>query len=191
MARYNTSLASATITGEEYQTIGYKIYSAAMNIANNGASSGINDDAFTFVSKALFNAGVSGIRNGIAASEWPLSTDQLVSLIDDSESFSEVNVEDVKIGDLIILGKGCTEPASIGIVAFVPEDKELIHIYTNLGIVANFDNTLDTGNKVDIETIPFESEIINDFYPYKAYRYTADLTSSEKKNYKQSCQILI
>jgi hypothetical protein len=142
-----------------------------MDIVNNGASANINDVAAKFVSRALVNAGVSGITtSGTVSSALPTSTAYLISLINSNSNFKEVDVNTLKIGDIVLIGQGCTEPYSIGIVALVPDSGKPIYVYTNLN-----------GN-VQMENTNLLSSIDNKWYIYKAYRYVGDLSSDEKNN---------
>ncbi len=144
---------------ESTATVREKIYAAARDIANNGASPNINDVAAMFVSRSLANAGVSGVQISGAL---PTSVDSLVSIIEKKTEFSEADVNNLKIGDIVLMGKGCQKNYSIGIVGVPKDSNNKIYIYTNLG------------SKVKIETIDFINAIDKGIYFYRAYRYTGD-----------------
>jgi len=155
-------------------TIREKIYQSARDIANSVTSS--NDVAAKFVSRALVNAGVTGIEvTGTVSSSLPSSADYLASIIEKKGEFSEIdlrtniiNIAHPKTGDIVLIGQGCKEPYSIGIIALVPDGGQSIYVYTNLG------------NKVKIENLMISPSVENGIYIYKAYRYIGDLTSQEK-----------
>ena len=159
----NTVASSTSNNVASRGTMREKIYAAAMDIANTGDSPNINDVDAKFVSRALVNAGVTGINvAGTVSLTLPTSTSYLTSLFDANSNFKQVDVSTLEIGDIVILGQGCTEPASIGIVEVAPAGAQPLYIYTNLG------------SKVKTESINFLSAIDNGWYVYKAYRYVGD-----------------
>jgi hypothetical protein len=140
-----------------------KIYAAAMTIVNNINSPYITASAAVFVSNSLINAGISGmIQKDVLVTTVPSTVSSLISVLEKRTDFSEWNVNDLKIGDIVILGKGCNKNYSVGIVALAKDSNNKIFIYTNLK------------DKVKLETLNFVTSIDSGIYLHKAYRYTAD-----------------
>ncbi len=67
-----------------------------------------------------------------ASSILPSSLDSLVSIIEEKSEFSEVDVNSLKIGDIVLIGQGCKQQYSIGIVGLPKDSNNKIYIYTNL-----------------------------------------------------------
>jgi hypothetical protein len=142
---------SETTTSET--SIRGKIYEAAKQ------PNGLSDNAAKFVSRSLATAGVQGIS--IVE-----TVDYLVSKIEEKKEFSEIDVKDLKAGDIVLIGKGCKKNYSIGIVGVIEDNKK--KVYTNLK------------NQVQLEDINFVNTIENDPYIYKAYRYVGDTHETPK-----------
>jgi plastocyanin len=155
-----------TIASTTSQTIttGDKIGQASAKLIMGGST----DVAAKFVSLSLVNAGVQGIEvAGTVSSTVPSTIDYLYSLIIKDSDFSEVNINNLKLGDIVLIGQGCKEPYSIGIFDTVSGNN--VYVYANLG------------TKAQIEKIsPVSSGVVTGNYIYKAYRYTGDLSSSDK-----------
>lgn len=158
-----SSEETITIPTTDILTMGKKIWLSANTLVTAGST----DVAARFVARSLINAGVTGIEiKGTASSTIPSSTSYLISIINTSKDFSEVDAGNLQAGDIVLLGNGCTEPSSIGIVSFIPDNNNEVDVYTNLG------------NSVKFEAIsPVNFGIINGNYIYKAYRYTKDLNT--------------
>jgi hypothetical protein len=161
--------SSSTISSpESAKTVGEKIWQAAENIATTGS----NDNAAKFVSHVLIDAGVQGIEvteiSATIQGTIPESVDYLTSLIEKKNEFSEVNINDLKMGDIVLIGKGCQKNYSIAIFSTYSsiDNNPKISFYTNLK------------GKVNLETLPFITNIDNKEYVYKAYRYTKDTGES-------------
>ena len=116
---------------------------------------GSTDTSAKFVSRALINAGVSGIPTTESVS-------YLTSLIEKKREFSEVGINDYKLGDVVIIGKGCQKTYSTGIILVENKGLKFIFFYTNLE------------GKVRLENLPTNPGIDNELYVYKTYRYTGD-----------------
>jgi hypothetical protein len=87
----------------------------------------------------------------------------LTSLIEKRSEFSEVDTNDYKLGDVVIIGKGCQKTYSIGIIGLIENvGVKFIFFYTNLE------------DKVRFENVPTNFGIDNELYVYKTYRYTGD-----------------
>ena len=161
----NTPSSEETITipTSGVLTMGKKIWASANTLATAGST----DVAARFVSISLINAGVNGIEvSGTVSSTIPSSTPYLASIISGSSYFSEVDPNNLQPGDIALLGNGCTEPFSIGIVNFIPDGNKEVDVYTNLG------------NGVNVQAVSPVSLGITDVsttYIYKAYRYTKDI----------------
>jgi len=150
-------------------TVGEKIYRAAIDFVNSGST----DNAARFVARSLINAGVGGISvSGTVSSTIPSDVASIASIIDKNSGFSEINIDNSKVGDIVLLGKECKEPYSIGIIGLISDSDKSIHVYTNLN------------NKVTIEKIPYVSTIEKGIYIYKAYRYTADTKETVSLRFK-------
>jgi hypothetical protein len=158
-------------TTELTNTVGYKIYQAAMDIFNLGGSE-LKDDSFTFVTKSLVKAGVPGIFTADSSNE-------LVSKISGTDyGFSEINTKDIGKGDVVLIGKGCAKQSFIGIVFAISGDQTKADILTNVGTTPDLNNLLNPV-ALTLKEIPISSLITDDVYIYKTYRYTKDLDSSE------------
>ncbi len=159
----STTTTSSVATANT-ASVGDRIFQNAMDIANSPDSK--NYSTLAFVGKVLTGAGISGISSGVAGSNMPSSLTDLISGINSSSSFSEiVDTTNVKPGDVVIIGHGCTLTNSIGIVGSV--DNLNMFVYTN------------TGNGIALETLPDSLAISADDYPSKIYRYTADLSAGD------------
>ncbi|VVB82786.1 Uncharacterised protein [uncultured archaeon] len=158
---------SSTISSTDTSKMGYKIFDAARNIVNS--NSNLNDKDYIFVSRALINAGVKGVvESGTVGTIFPTSLQSLILKINQNSDFSKVDPAKLNVGDIVIIGQGCVEPYLIGIVSLV--DRGNIFVYTNLG------------SQVKLENINTVSSIETKPYLYTAYRYTSDLSSSEKNS---------
>jgi len=158
---------ASTISSTDTNKVGYKIFDAARNIVNS--NSNLNDKDYIFVSRTLINAGVSGItESGTAGYIFPTSLQSLILKIKQNNDFSKVDPANLHVGDIVIIGQGCVEPSLIGVVSLV--DNGNIFVYTNLG------------SQVKLENINIVSSIETKPYLYTAYRYTSDLSSSEKSS---------
>ncbi len=125
---------------------------------------GINKNAADFVSTSLKNAGIGEI-------EIISSTENLISAIEKDNNFAEIDVNALKKGDIILLGKKCDLGYSMGIFSSFSDNK--ISFYTNLK---------ETDGEVKNEKYKFISEISDSLYVYRGYRYIGDLSSTEKNN---------
>ena len=157
-----TGTTNTTYVPPVRATVRENIYANAMAITNKGS----NDTAARFVSTSLKKAGISGLEFLESGSlVLPYRVSNLVSILETKSGFVEVNVNDLKIGDIVVMGKGCTTPYSVGIVA-LEKDTNQIYIYTNLK------------NKVELKTLSFNTEISDEVYFYRAFRYTGDTKES-------------
>jgi hypothetical protein len=161
------SAISSAFTGTATLSMGDKIAKQAENIIIGGS----NDNDAKFVSTSVISAGVE--ENNIEAliTYAAPSVINFISVLDKSEKFKRVDVgQNLKRGDIIIMGKGCDILYSVAIFSSVINDDKII-FYTNLGKEAKG------------ETSSFISSIDgNNMYFYKAYRYVGDLSDSEKQN---------
>ncbi len=169
-----SSSISSSFTEPESETVsvkatmGDKIWQAAGNIAIGGST----DNAAMFVSRALSNAGVTGIAvSGTFSEAFPSTIDGIASIIKSKSEFSEVSVDSLKKGDIILIGRICDLQYSIGIFSLYSSDNKRISLYTNLNNKVNLE-TMDFVTKIDDGALPLSSD--DKAYFYKAYRYTGD-----------------
>jgi hypothetical protein len=155
-----TLLLSKQTSTSSTQAVGEKIYLHAQKYVD--ASSTISSTEL--VINSLKAAGITGI----SASD-PLS---LASTLKNNPSlFYEVDITKTqKEGDIIILGKICEVPYSVGIL-YPSEDSAStsIKLYTNLV------------GEIVIQSFYISSIISSSVYPYKSYRYVGDLSDTEKE----------
>ena len=103
----------------------------------------------------------------------PSNLNDLILTISSSDGFSEItDTNNIKPGDVVIIGNGCTLASSIGIVGLVSSDNSNIFVYTN------------TGKGINPEKLTNLLSISSDVYASKIYRYTADLSSDAKSAIK-------
>ena len=153
----STDSTTATENSEEPSTssnIEGDIYTSAKELV------GSSIDSVTFVSNTLTGAEVSGMS--------ATSFGSLVYKIENNDKFVEVSLDNLKQGDIILFGRGCTKymgvfssKNSFGYVSFYTSTSGYVHLeeereFTDDGIL--------------------DDKYV--FYWYRAYRYSAD--GSEK-----------
>ncbi len=152
-------------------SMGDKIWQAAgILVPASNSQQTNNENALSFVYDSLTHAGVKNIGSR------PNSLESFISILDNNQDFSEIDISDnynnLKRGDIILIGQACNKPYSIAILSSSGFSDTSISFFTNLK------------GKVDIEDIPYFIRIHNGIYTYKAYRYTGDLSETEKTSIK-------
>lgn len=175
-----TTSTKSILTPVDETKISGKIYRNAVELFYSNQ----NDPAATFVSRVLVKAGVTGIEisgGSAVQATLPSSVDYLVSIIEKKSEFSEISLDNLEEGDIVLIGKTCDEPFSIGIVGLGRNSQtNKIFIYTNLGSKVKLEN-MNFVTKIDDGVLPI-TPLDDGMYFYKAYRYTADLSASEKSS---------
>jgi hypothetical protein len=152
-------ITTATGTSSTSTTTGEKIYNHVKKYAEVNS----NIDSINLVINSLKAAGITDqISN--------LDYENFASSLKEDSNFYEVNVSKTKTGDIVLLRKGCQTLYSTGIVGITPADKAYL-------FVTVFYNS---GSKVIAQNITLPLEISTNVYPYKAYRYVGDLSTSDK-----------
>jgi len=174
------STPSVKVTIEEIPvkvTLGTKIWQQAGIIAVDCLSSNsgsCTDNSAKFVSRALKNAGVTGIEvSGTVSGTLPTSVSYLTSLISKRNDFIEVNVDqNLESGDILLIGKGCQTDYSVAVFStFGLNDNSKISFYTNFGSKIKLETAVFV-TKIDDGALPIAAD--DKAYFYKAYRYTGD-----------------
>jgi hypothetical protein len=142
-----------------------KIYTYAKQYAdiNSGSSS------LDMVTSSLKAGGVTGL------SSYSYVSNLDAGLRNNPNLFYQIDVKNVREGDIIFLRNGCKILDNVGIVGLTPSDSNKIAIYSNFA---------DT---VTLHTFNLPTDVlINEVVPYKAYRYVGDLSDTNKNSITQA-----
>jgi len=165
---------TSLVASEATTTMSEKIYTVASGFASDSydeyriderGTENYSDVSGKFVAEVLAKTGVTSIT---ATSNEGVT--DLISDLDESTDFSEVDLTKLQVGDVVILGFGCELNYLAGIVSSVPDTAQKVSYYTDSGALS----------KVEIQSTTSISSIASaGVHVYKAYRYTNGLSDSE------------